>query len=50
MKREANEIKKVIKQLEKCCNWNGWDMKTTPAYKRLSKELEDALNVKEKIE
>ena len=39
MKRSKKEIEKELEQLEKCCDWNGFNMKTTPAYKSLTKEL-----------
>ena len=38
MRTERN-IKEELKKLEDCCRWNGWNTKSTPAYKHLIKEL-----------
>ena len=39
MERTEKEVRKEIEKLRKCCEWNGWNMKSTPAYKSLNKKL-----------
>lgn len=39
--REIKKIQEELEELEKCCDWNGYNMKATPVYKTLSKELND---------
>jgi len=36
---KEQELKEELGKLEKCCDWNGFDMEKTPAYKDIIKQL-----------
>ena len=40
MSESMKDLREELEKLKKCCEWNGWNYKTTPAYKDIKKRMD----------